>query len=46
MSQKEFDRRVASYKGMIQYCEASNLRKRLNEIYAKEKKRHEQSADY
>lgn len=46
MSQKEFDRRVASYKGMIQYCEASNLRKRLNEIYAKEKKRHEQPADY
>lgn len=46
MSQKEFDRRVASYKGMIQYCEANNLRKRLNEIYAKEKKRHEQPADY
>lgn len=46
MSQKEFDRRVASYKGMIQYCEADNLRKRLNEIYAKEKKRHEQSSNY
>lgn len=45
MSRKEFDRRVASYKGMIQYCEADNLRKRLNEIYAKEKKRHERISD-
>ena len=33
MTREEFDRRVASYKGMIQYCEADNLRHRLNEIY-------------
>lgn len=33
ISKHEFDRRVASYKGMIQYCEADNLKRRLNEIY-------------
>ena len=44
MTRKEFDRRVASYKGMIQYCEADGLRTRLNEIYvrAKEAARNEQ----
>lgn len=48
MSKEEFDRRVASYKGMIQHCEAGNLRKRLNEIYRHEKERklHEQSANH
>lgn len=46
LSRKEFDRRVASYKGMIKYCDADNLRKRLNEIYIKEKERHEQPADH
>ena len=33
MNRAEFDRRVASYKGMIQHCEADGLRRRLNEIY-------------
>ena len=39
MTKAEFDRRVASYKGMIKYCKADNLKERLNEIYlhAKEK---------
>lgn len=48
ITQEEFDRRVASYKGMIQHCKADNLRKRLNEIYiqAKERKSHEQSANH
>lgn len=41
MSKAEFDRRVASYKGMIQHCEADNLRTRLNEIYLHEKERAE-----
>lgn len=39
LSKAEFDRRVASYKGMIQYCEADNLRTRLNEIYLHAKER-------
>jgi len=48
MTKEEFDRRVASYKGMIQHCEADNLRRRLNEIYlhAKEKAAYEQLTDY
>lgn len=33
MTRAEFDRRVASYKGMIQHCKADNLKARLNEIY-------------
>lgn len=33
MGKAEFDRRVASYKGMIQHCEADKLAARLNEIY-------------
>lgn len=33
LTREEFDRRVASYKGMIQHCDADKLRKRLNEIY-------------
>lgn len=48
LTKAEFDRRVASYKGMIQHCEADNLRTRLNEIYlnAKEKAAHEQLTDH
>lgn len=47
LTREEFDRRVASYKGMIQYCEADNLKARLNEIYlhAKEKA-HEQPPNH
>lgn len=41
LTKAEFDRRVASYKGMIQHCEADNLRTRLNEIYLHEKERAE-----
>lgn len=33
MSKEDFQRRVASYKGMIEYCDNENLRSRLNEIY-------------
>ncbi len=33
LSKDEFDRRVASYEGMIQHCENEGLRARLNEIY-------------
>ena len=33
ISKIDFDRRVASYKGMIEHCDADNLRARLNEIY-------------
>ncbi len=48
MTREEFDRRVASYKGMIQHCEADNLRTRLNEIYlhAKERGNHEQPPNH
>lgn len=48
MTKEEFDRRVASYKGIIQHCEADNLRNRLNEIYlhAKERAAYEQLTDY
>lgn len=48
LTRDEFDRRVASYKGMIQYCEADNLRTRLNEIYLheKEKAAHEQPKNH
>ena len=44
MSREDFDRRTASYKGMIQRCEADGLRRRLNEIYirAKGEAAHEQ----
>ena len=38
LSKEEFDRRVASYKGMIQYCDSVGLRARLNEIYLHAKK--------
>ena len=37
LSKLEYDRRVASYKGMIQHCKADKLRKRLNDIYLSEK---------
>lgn len=33
MSKQQFERRVASYGGMIQHCEAAQLRTRLNQIY-------------
>lgn len=48
ITQEEFDRRVASYKGMIQHCKADNLRRRLNQIYAqaKERESHEQSSNH
>lgn len=48
ITQEEFDRRVASYKGMIQHCKADNLRRRLNQIYAQAKERgsHEQSSNH
>ena len=39
MTKQEFDRRVASYNGMIKHCKADNLRKRLNQIYALAKER-------
>lgn len=33
MSKQDFDRRVASYKGMIKHCSNEGIRARLNEIY-------------
>ena len=40
MSREDFDRRVASYKGMIQHCKNEGLRRRLNEIYLHAKERY------
>ena len=41
MTQEAFDRRVASYNGMLTHCEVYNLRNRLNDIYtAKAEKYH------
>lgn len=39
LTKEEFDRRVASYGGMICHCEAEKLRVRLNEIYFHEKEK-------
>lgn len=36
---EEFQRRVASYKGMIQHCDNIKLRNRLNQIYIHEKEK-------
>lgn len=33
LTQEEFDRRVASYKGMTDHCDNEGIRRRLNEIY-------------
>lgn len=52
MSRADFDRRVASYKGMIQHCTNEGIKNRLNEIYLHAKQRYggnennEQSADH
>lgn len=40
MPKEDFDRRVASYNGMIAHCEAGNLRARLNEIYLHAAEKH------
>ena len=40
MTKQDFDRRVASYKGMIQHCTNAGLRDRLNEIYLHAKERY------
>ena len=34
---EEYRRRVASYQGMIAHCQSRNLRRRLNEIFMREK---------
>lgn len=39
MDKGQFDRRVASYSGLIKECKNDNLKKRLNEIYLFEKKK-------
>ena len=39
LTREEFDRRVASYRGMICHCEADNLRARLNATYFHEKEK-------
>jgi retron-type reverse transcriptase len=39
LEKKEFDRRVASYKGMVKNVDNEKLKKRLNEIYLFEKKK-------
>lgn len=36
-TKKEFDRRIASYQGMIKHCDSASLRYRLNEIYLRAK---------
>lgn len=33
MSREEMERRVASYRGILQHCDSYGLRKKLNEIY-------------
>lgn len=43
MSQKEFERRVASYEGIMSHCECGSLKKRLNEIYIHAKEVQEMS---
>lgn len=45
LTQAEFNRRVASYKGMIEHCENEGLRNRLNEIYVRAKKAHYEGGD-
>lgn len=40
MSKEDFNRRVASYDGMIAHCEAWNMRRRLNEIYLHAAEKH------
>ena len=45
MSKEEFDRRVASYKGIMSHCDCGNLEKRLNEIYIREKERAEEMSN-
>lgn len=46
LTRKDFDRRVASYSGMMKPCECASLRFRLNQIYihAKEAASHERVA--
>lgn len=38
MTQEAFERRVASYRGMIAHCDNTNLRNRLNDIYRRERR--------
>lgn len=45
MTKEEFDRRVASYKGVMSHCDCGNLEKRLNEIYIREKERAEEMSN-
>ena len=45
MSKEEFDRRVASYKGVMSHCDCGNLEKRLNERYIREKERAEEMSN-
>jgi retron-type reverse transcriptase len=44
MTKVDFDRRTASYKGMISHADSDKLRKRLNEIYIFEKQKAEMAA--
>ena len=37
MSAEDFRRRVASYEGMMAHCQSGNLRKRLNDIFIRER---------
>lgn len=40
LSQEDFNRRVASYKGMTDHCDNEGIRRRLNEIYLRTKRKH------
>lgn len=43
LSREEFQRRIASIKGLLQYTESNHLRERLNQIYMQEKEKAEMS---
>jgi len=39
LTKEEFERRVASYKGMMKHTDSASLRQRMNEIYLHEKRK-------
>lgn len=45
ITEVEFERRVASYNGMLPHCESYNLRRRLNDIFAEAARRHGKEID-
>lgn len=39
MSREDFNRRIASYRGILKYCDSYGLRKKLNEVYVNQTRR-------